>query len=546
MKICAIIPTYNHYKKLSFIVQRLNALDIPVIIIDDGSENPAKAEIAKIEKCFLYREGKNKGKGTAVIKGFQIAFKKGFTHALQLDADGQHDLSVLPNFIKLSKQYPKSIINGQAVYDHSVPFCRRIGRWVTHVWVWVETLSFCIKDSMCGVRLYPLSDVMLLLDEENIGKYMDFDTDILVRLFWRGVRPLSVPVPVIYLEENHSNFRVIKDNWLIIKMHTRLVLEMLCQSFFVFKFRSSHIDKHTKWSDITERGVYYGLKFCAIMCRVLGRTGQRILLSPIVFFFFLTGRPQRQASTQFLTRVLKRKPSLTEVYKNFHNFGMRALDVFLAWTGSLPKDILSVEDKKNVQAVMSDPKGGMIVVSHLGNVEVVRALVDKEIRNRITVLVHTKHAIKYNRIIEEGCDDFSINLMQVTEIGIETIIKLKEQIEKGGWVVIAADRIPVQNIENTGEHIVKVEFFGNEASFPQGPWILASILKCQVYDLTCLWQKEKYHVIMKKLFDKVCLSRGQRKREVRKYIVEYSKRLEVECRKAPDQWYNFYDFWSQS
>lgn len=545
MKLCAIIPSYNHYKKLPSIVQALNVLGVSVIIIDDGSGEPAQTEVAKIKDCRLYRQDRNIGKGAAVIRGLHVAVQEGFTHALQLDADGQHDLSVLPHFIKLAKQHPKAVINGQAIYDHSVPLGRKVGRWITHVWVWIETLSFRIKDSMCGVRIYPLSAVMPLLDEEAIGKRMDFDTDILVRLFWRGVAPLSVPVPVVYPEENHSNFHIVKDNWRIIKMHARLVLTMLRRLPSILKHRPPEADQVANWSNLTERGVYYGLRLCAVICRDLGRTGQKVLLAPIVFFFFLTGRVQRQASTKFLTRVRNRKPSFFEVYKNFHNFGMRALDVFLAWTGSLPEDVLSVKDKEVVQAIMLDPKGGVLVIAHLGNVEVVRALIDKEIRSRITVLVHTKHAIKYNRIVEEGCGEASINLMQVTEIGPETIIALKERIEKGEWVVIAGDRVPVQSTKDVREHVVKVEFFGEDASFPQGPWVLASVLKCQVYALFCLWQKEKYHVTMEKLFDQVQLPRGQRKEEAQKYAANYAKRLEVECRKAPDQWYNFYDFWGQ-
>lgn len=549
MKLCVIIPTYNHYKHLPDVLCSLQGYDLPVILVDDGSNKIVQEELVKIvdrhDCCSLYRQKCNEGKGAAVIKGFHIALGENYTHALQVDADGQHDLSVLSRFIQTAQEYPDAVICGQAIYDKSVPLGRKIGRWITHGWVWIETLSFRIKDSMCGVRLYPLGAVAPMFDTEVFGKRMDFDTDILVRLFWRGVPPISIPVLVMYPKDNHSNFHMIKDNWYITKMHTRLFLTMLCRLPSLLKNRPRKIAVEQHWSNVSERGVYYGLKFCAILCRLLGRTGRKIMLAPIVFFFFLTGTVQRQASKQFLERVTGRQPSLWKVYKNFHNFGMRALDVFLAWVRLLSTDVLSVEDKATIETMLSQPRGGLMLIAHHGNVEIVRALIDKDIRSRITILVHTKHAVKYNRIIEEGCGEASINLMQVTQIGPETIISLKDRIEKGEWIVIAGDRVPVQSVGKEANHTVNVPFFGFEAPFPIGPWVLASVLDCPVYAMFCAWGKYKYNVRLEKLADKIKLPRANRTEEAKKYAGRYATMLETECRKAPDQWYNFYDFWRQ-
>jgi hypothetical protein len=143
-----------------------------------------------------------------------------------VDADGQHDLARLAVLLAESRARPEAIVSGYAVFDESAPRHRRYGRWVTHFWVWVETLSFRIADSMCGFRVYPLAATLAVLDSEPVGNGMDFDTGIMVRLFWRRVPVLQIPVGVVYPKTNASNFRLYRDNWVMIRMHARLVFEM--------------------------------------------------------------------------------------------------------------------------------------------------------------------------------------------------------------------------------------------------------------------------------------------------------------------------------
>jgi hypothetical protein len=153
--------------------------------------------------------------------------KAGFTHALQIDADGQHDASDVPKFVAAGRDHPRHVICGIPVYDASVPRARLYGRYLTHVWVWINTLSLRIRDSMCGFRLYPLAPVTRLVAEETIGRRMDFDSEILVRLFWRDVAVISVPTRVTYPSDGVSHFDVWRDNVRISRMHTRLFFGML-------------------------------------------------------------------------------------------------------------------------------------------------------------------------------------------------------------------------------------------------------------------------------------------------------------------------------
>src|SRR5262249_41031442 len=151
----------------------------------------------------------NQGKGGAVAAGLRHALARGFTHAVQVDADGQHDLSQLASLIEAALAQPDALVSGYPVFDATVPRARLISRWLTHVCVCVDTLSLQIRDSMCGFRVYPIAETLAVLDTETVGQRMDFDPEIMVRLFWRGVPVVQIPVSVSYPKGNASNFRVL-------------------------------------------------------------------------------------------------------------------------------------------------------------------------------------------------------------------------------------------------------------------------------------------------------------------------------------------------
>ncbi|QDH74014.1 glycosyltransferase family 2 protein [Brevundimonas sp. M20] len=229
MRLCAVVPSYRHVSQLPRLSRRLVELCDHVLIVDDGNTEPVRSEIAALHDpsngVQVLRLDVNAGKGVAVLTGFREAIAQGFTHALQIDADGQHDIEDVHRFIEASRQRPEALICGQAVYDESVPRARKIGRWITHVWVWIETASLAIADSMCGFRLYPLPKVAEVIAGTRIGSRMDFDTEMAVHMHWRGTPVVNLPTKVIYPPDNVSNFEMLADNVRISKMHTRLALQ---------------------------------------------------------------------------------------------------------------------------------------------------------------------------------------------------------------------------------------------------------------------------------------------------------------------------------
>ncbi|MHA6492234.1 glycosyltransferase family 2 protein [Pseudomonas borbori] len=229
-KPCAVIPVYNHEHALPTVVAALRAAGLPCVLVDDASNAACAAvmdALAEAADIHLVRLATNQGKGGAVMTGLREAARLGFSHALQVDADGQHDLSDVGNFLAASAAEPQALICGYPQYDESVPKGRLYARYLTHVWVWINTLSLSIRDSMCGFRIYPLAPTLALINSVNIGKRMDFDTEILVRLFWRAQPMHWLPTRVHYPLDGLSHFRLWHDNALISSMHAKLFFGML-------------------------------------------------------------------------------------------------------------------------------------------------------------------------------------------------------------------------------------------------------------------------------------------------------------------------------
>jgi glycosyltransferase involved in cell wall biosynthesis len=228
---CVVVPVYDHGEGAVALIQRLSPLGLTVLLVDDGSGPECAAALralaARHDRVELLEHATNRGKGSAVLTGLRTAHAQGFSHALQLDADGQHDSGDVPRFLAVAAQHPQALVLGRPIYDPSVPRGRLLARYITHVWVWLETLSLAIPDSMCGFRVYPLASVIALADRVGLGRRMDFDPEIAVRLYWEGVPVLPLSTRVIYPEGGRSHFRLWQDNWLISCMHARLVFGML-------------------------------------------------------------------------------------------------------------------------------------------------------------------------------------------------------------------------------------------------------------------------------------------------------------------------------
>ncbi len=228
---CSVIPVYNHEGTVARVLEAVRAAGLPCFLVDDGSRPECARELARLaartEHTRLLRLPENRGKGHAVMVGFEAAAAQGFTHVLQVDADGQHSLEDIPRLIDDARDHPDALVCGQPIFDASMPAVRRYGRYLTHALVWLETLSLDIPDSLCGFRVYPLRAVMKLVREEHIGARMDFDVEILVRLYWRHVPLRWLSTRVVYPLDGISHFRLLRDNARMVGLQLRLLSGML-------------------------------------------------------------------------------------------------------------------------------------------------------------------------------------------------------------------------------------------------------------------------------------------------------------------------------
>jgi glycosyltransferase involved in cell wall biosynthesis len=229
---CVVIPVYDHEHAIGAVVAAVLAHGLHCILVDDGSKASCAAVLDQLAAATpatvtLVRLAQNQGKGGAVMAGFAQAGKSGYSHVLQVDADGQHNAGDIDAFIALARAHPDAVIAGCPVYDASVPALRLYARYLTHIWVWINTLSFAIRDSMCGFRVYPVAAVLRLIARQALGKRMNFDIEILVRLYWDGVAIVNLPTRVSYPADGVSHFKGLLDNVLITRMHTTLFFGML-------------------------------------------------------------------------------------------------------------------------------------------------------------------------------------------------------------------------------------------------------------------------------------------------------------------------------
>ena len=231
MRYCFVIPVYNHPDYLTDLLQYLKQFELPIIVVNDGSHASCTAQLQQLdqqhEQMILLEHADNMGKGQAVMTAIRHAHLLGFSHALQLDADGQHHWQDIARFIQTSQAHPEAMVIGQAMFDQSVPRKRLYGRYLTHIWVWINSLSFDIKDSMCGFRVYPVAACMQVLDQHRLHPRMGFDSEILVRLKWQGVDFVNLPTHVVYPEGGISHFNMLRDNIGLSQTHTRLFFGML-------------------------------------------------------------------------------------------------------------------------------------------------------------------------------------------------------------------------------------------------------------------------------------------------------------------------------
>lgn len=301
------------------------------------------------------------------------------------------------------------------------------------------------------------------------------------------------------------------------------------------------------WAEVQESTFVAGIWLLYWLHRLAGRWPFRLCIYPVVFVYWLLRPAARTASLQYLQRLqaatgaLGRRPRRLDTLRHFARFAETLLDKLLAVSGRYPLEQVHVEGREAVGTYVTSGQGGVFVTAHLGCMELGRALARHEVRLVMNILVHTRHARQFNRVLDRLDSSNDVRLLEVTELGPATAVMLAERVAAGEFIAVAADRVPV-----SGSRTAQIDFLGHPARLPVGPYVLAGLLKCPLYLLACIREQGRYVVYLERLAERVELPRGRRDEALARYAEQYAQRLTMLLARSPYDWFNFFPFWDQA
>ncbi|ARU64128.1 glycosyl transferase family 2 [Histophilus somni] len=302
------------------------------------------------------------------------------------------------------------------------------------------------------------------------------------------------------------------------------------------------MNKH--WAKQQERGTAFFLTLTRLIVKYLPLPIIRVVNFWVVLYFYLTSRQKRCYIAEYQQKLTALFPETKlpkyAVFRQFLAFGEAITDRFAVWQKKIRYEHLIVDDADNLYADISgNGRGQILVCSHFGNIEICRALFGSGQHEnfKLNVLVHNRHAAAFNKTLgDAGADE--LPLIQVEDLNVQKMLELAEKIDRGEWIAIAADRIPVR-----GDKTEPVNFLGSPAEFPQGAWLLASLLKVPLNTIFCIKEQGRYRLQLRR-FSESIQGRGKvREQNIRNVMQKYADLLAKECAKSPFLWFNFYDFW---
>lgn len=301
------------------------------------------------------------------------------------------------------------------------------------------------------------------------------------------------------------------------------------------------------WAEMGESTFVFGIWLLYAVHRLFGRWPFRLCLYPVVGVHWLSRPALRAASLQYLARLeaatgaFGRAPGRRDSLRHVALFAETLLDKLLAVSGRYRFEKVRSEGNAEIDRATQDGRGGVIVTAHMGCLELCRVLAERRGGLRLNVLVHTRHAVRFNRLLQRLNPNNALTLIEVTEIGPATAVLLADKVAAGECVAIAGDRVPV-----FASQTVEADFLGHPAHFPIGPYVLASLLKCPLYLLGCIHDGDGYLLHFERLAERVELPRGRRQAAMAEHAGRYAAALAALLRRSPYDWFNFFPFWDQS
>ena len=562
MKTLFLIPFYNHPEKIKALCEAIASYDLPILIVDDGSNKTSKKALENLNEfgVEILTRAQNGGKGAALKDGFRHAMQNGYTHAFQIDADFQHDISEVAEFLELSRKYPHDMIMADPIYGEDAPRSRFYGRKITNFWVKVNTLSTNIKDAMCGFRIYPLKELESATLQSSSNR-MEFDIEILVNAVRQGISVCWIDTYVRYENGGVSHFKMLRDNALISLMHTKCFFSL--PKFALGKIwracglnlgeknaanaqisvEAQESAKQNLWWKKQERGGVFFLRLSLFLSQILPEFALKLIVKIVVWFYYIFSKNERENIAEFRRNLSEfagaQTLKKTSVFSHFEAFGGAICDKFRVWKGKIKDDELEIIDLERIKSeLIGAQKGQILLTAHLGNVEICKALAARVEGFRMVILTYDENSRKFNEVLREiSKNGGSVRMMAVNKLDVAAMLELKNIVESGEHIGIMGDRTPLG-----GDQVARVKFLGKEASFNYGPYLIAGILGVKISSLWCQKIGGKFRIELVPLASAVKLGRDKAA-AARQYLQIYVRELENRCKQTPTQWFNFFDFW---
>ena len=303
------------------------------------------------------------------------------------------------------------------------------------------------------------------------------------------------------------------------------------------------------WASTKEAGVLHGMRFMIWLNSTIGRAAFNVVLVFVMGYFFLRRGEARRASLEYLDRVRRCYPEVVGrgsklwlSYRHFFIFGQSLLDKYLAWAEPPDGIVMEPEEEKRLFEFVETRRGCLLIGSHFGNLEYSRGIAHRHPEVTINVLIYDQHAQNFAALLAQGDPESRMNLIQVTDVDLNLALKLKERVQRGEWVVIAGDRVPVGD----SERVIEADFFGDPARFPIGPYVLATLLQCPVFLIHCFRLDGSYRLGYEFFAEEIGADRNRREQDYKDSARKYAIALEKQVIRAPLQWFNFFDFWGKA
>jgi predicted LPLAT superfamily acyltransferase len=298
------------------------------------------------------------------------------------------------------------------------------------------------------------------------------------------------------------------------------------------------------WAQLKEGGTVFGMRLLLFVHRWGGPLIFRTFLFPVICYYLVFRRQGYRASHEYLARLHRSSgvvpvPRFWHVFAHFWSFGISLLDKMSVWSGRITLADVELHNEQLMVELLRARQGGVLLISHLGNFEICQALSETMPEFRLTVLHHTRHAVKFNSVLNRHKGNSSITLHQVTELDMGVAMQLGEKVSAGQFLALSGDRVAVDNPASS----LAVDFLGHSAPFPSGPFVLGLALQAPIITVFCIREAGRYNIYFEMLWPGGGVKRAERKALMNELVRNYAARLEYYCQKAPLQWYNFYSFW---